>query len=91
MPRTLQDATERTIRIAKLHIVQQEARIERQERLIASLEADGHIDMVREARQLLTEMNSLLARMQNDLALAEKRLQELPTLMTDAESLLRGR
>lgn len=91
MTRTWQEATEHTIRVAKRHIAEQETRIERQERLIASLEADGHTDTAREGHQLLTEMHSLLARMENDLSLAEKRMQELPTLIGGAESLLRRR
>ena len=89
MTRTPQEATEHTIRVAKLHIVQQEARIERQTRLIGSLEADGHTETAREAHRLLAQMNSLLARMENDLSLAEKRLQELTTSNAGAESLLR--
>jgi len=52
--RTTREATERTIRLAGLHLVQQEARIERQRQLIWSLEADGHVDLARDARQLLT-------------------------------------
>ena len=66
MTRTPQEATEHTIRVAKRHVVEQETRIERQIRLIASLEAYGHTDMVGEAHQLLAEMNSLLARMTED-------------------------
>lgn len=71
---TLREATERTIRLANLHLVQQESRIERQRRLIWSLEADGHVDMARDARQLLTEMTVLLGRMQDELTQAEARL-----------------
>jgi hypothetical protein len=41
------------------------------------LEADRHIEVTREARQLLMDMNVLLTRMQDDLSLAEKRLQQL--------------
>ena len=91
MTRTPQEATEHTIRVAKLHIVQQETRIERQTRLIASLEADGHTDAAREGHQLLREMISLLTRMENDLSLAEKRLQELPPVIAEADNLLRRR
>lgn len=71
--RTAQEATERTIRLAELHLAQQEERIERQRRLIASLEADGHIEMAQKARQLLTDMTVLLANMDEDLAQAEAR------------------
>lgn len=77
MTRIRQAATERTIRLAKLHIAQQENRIERQIQLIAELEADGHIETTREARQLLKEMNIFLARMEDDLSQAEQRLQQL--------------
>jgi hypothetical protein len=71
--RTAQEATERTIRIAELHLAQQEERIERQKRLIASLEADGHTEMAQTARQLLMDMTVLLANMDDDLAQAEAR------------------
>jgi hypothetical protein len=71
--RTAQEATERTIRLAELHLAQQEERIERQRRLIASLEADGHIEMAQKARQLLMDMTVLLANMDEDLAQAEAR------------------
>jgi len=77
MTRTPREAVEHTIRLSKLHIVQQESRIERQIELIASLEADGHIEVTREARQLLMDMNVLLTQMQDDLSLAEERLQQL--------------
>ena len=72
--RTAREATERTIGLSELHIVQQEARIERQKQLIWSLEADGHLELAQNARQLLTEMKILLGRMQDDLSQAEKRL-----------------
>jgi hypothetical protein len=72
--RTTKEATERSIRLAELHLVQQQARIERQRQLIWSLEADGHVDLARDARQLLTEMTALLGRMQNELTQAEARL-----------------
>ncbi len=42
--------------------------------MVASLETDGHTDTAREAHQLLTEMISLSARMEDDLSLAEKSL-----------------
>lgn len=62
------------MRLADLHIAQQEDRIERQKRLITLLEVDGHTDMAVTARQVLTEMTILLAQMQDDLARAEERL-----------------
>jgi hypothetical protein len=71
--RTAQEATERTIRLAELHLAQQEERIERQKRLVASLEADGHTEMAQKARQLLVDMTVLLANMDDDLAHAEAR------------------
>jgi hypothetical protein len=71
---TAREATERTIRLADLHLLQQEARIERQKQLIWSLEADGHAELARDARQLLGEMTLLLGRMQDELAQAEERL-----------------
>ncbi len=85
MPRTPQEATERTIRVAKLQIVQQEARIERQELLVPRWK---RMDTpIRPAKP----MNSLLARMQNDLSLAEKRLQGLSSSIAGTDSLLRRR
>jgi hypothetical protein len=72
--RTAREATERTIRLAELHLAQQEARIEQQKRLIWSLEADGHAEMARDARQLLGEMAILLGRMEDELAQAQERL-----------------
>lgn len=72
--RTAREATERTIRLAKLHVAQQEERIKRQKKLIASLEADGHAEMAQAARQLLTDMAILLANMDDDLTQAEARL-----------------
>ena len=72
--RTAREATERTIQLAELHVAQQEERIERQKRLITSLEVDGHMEMADAARQLLTEMAILLACMQDDLGQAQERL-----------------
>lgn len=72
--RTASEATERTIQLAELHVAQQEERIERQKKLIASLEADGHAEMAQAARQLLTDMAILLANMDDDLTQAEARL-----------------
>jgi hypothetical protein len=65
--RTAREATERTIRLAELHLVQQEVRIERQRELISLLDADGHVELARNARQLLAEMTILLDQMQDDL------------------------
>src|SRR5690242_2214975 len=39
--RTAREATENTIRLAELHITEQEIRIERQQQLIAALESKG--------------------------------------------------
>jgi hypothetical protein len=71
--RTAREATGRTIRLAALHIAQQEERIERQKSLIASLEAAGHTELAQAARQILTDMTVLLANMKDDLAQAEAR------------------
>ena len=73
--RTPREATERTIKLAKQHIAQQESRIEQQQQLLASLESEGHTDMANAARQLLDEMMILLARMHDDLNQAEARLK----------------
>jgi hypothetical protein len=58
-----------------LHLVQQEVRIERQRELISSLDADGHVELARNARQLLGEMTILLDLMQDDLMQAETRMK----------------
>jgi hypothetical protein len=42
------EAAERTARLAEHHIVEQEARIERLVSLVAKLERDGHIAMLKE-------------------------------------------
>jgi hypothetical protein len=73
--RTAREATERTIRLAELHLVQQEVRIERQRELISLLDADGHVELARNARQLLAEMTILLDLMQDDLMQAETRMK----------------
>ena len=72
-------ATERTMRLADLHVAQQEARIERQRELISSLEADGHVYLARDARQLLVEMTILLGRMHDDWMLAQARMKARET------------
>jgi hypothetical protein len=71
--RTVREAAEHTMRLAEQHLAAQEERIERQMRLIASLEADGHTELAQAARQLLVDMADLLATMQDDLAQAEAR------------------
>jgi hypothetical protein len=71
--RTAREAAEHTMRLAEQHLAEQEERIERQKRLITSLEADGHTELAQAARQLLVDMATLLATMQDDLALAEAR------------------
>jgi hypothetical protein len=71
---TARQAAERTMRLAEQHVVQQEQRIEQQKNLISSLEVDGHVELARAARDLLKEMTILLARMHDDLEMAEARL-----------------
>ena len=75
MQHTAREATERAIRLAELHLAQQEARIERQRQLVWSLEADGHAALARDARRLLGEMTVLFGRMQEELMQAEARLR----------------
>jgi hypothetical protein len=70
---TARQAAERTMRLAEQHVVQQEQRIEQQKNLISSLEVDG-VELARAARDLLKEMTILLARMHDDLEMAEARL-----------------
>lgn len=67
---------ERTIKLADQHIARQEHRIERQKRLISSLESDGHLELAQAARQLLREMTDLLARMHDELREAKGRLND---------------
>jgi hypothetical protein len=71
--RTAKEAAEHTMRLAELHLAQQEQRTERQKRLIASLEADGHTEVAQAARELLMDMFALLANMDDDRAKAEAR------------------
>jgi len=82
--RTEREATERTISLAELHLAQQEERIERQKKLIASLEADGHAELAQTARHLLSEMAVLHGQMYDDLKQAEARLaaRESNTVVT---------
>ena len=68
-------ATGRTMRLAELHVAQQEARIERQKELITSLEADGHVHLAQDARQILVDMTILLGQMHDDLMLAQARMK----------------
>jgi hypothetical protein len=63
--------------MAELHVIQQEARIERQEDLIRALSKDGHEGMLQEAHRLPAEMERLLAVMNDSLARAETRSERL--------------
>jgi hypothetical protein len=63
--------------MAEQHVIQQEARIDRQQDLILSLSMGGHETMLREARQLLAQMEALLAEMNDSLVRAEERLDRL--------------
>lgn len=69
-------ATEHTIRLGKQHVTEQEARIERQKKLVASLEAHGQVGLAQAARQLLTLMIDLLETMRDDVAQAKERLED---------------
>jgi hypothetical protein len=60
------EAAKNTVEIAKRHIPDQQLRIARQRDLIAELERDGHPDVVAKARQMLGEMEEMLAQMEAD-------------------------
>jgi len=74
---TAREAALRTVLIAEQHVVEQEARIDRQRDLILSLSKGGHDAMLQDAHQLLAEMEALLAEMNDSLARAEERLYRL--------------
>jgi hypothetical protein len=67
------------MRLAELHVAQQEARIERQREMISSLEADGHLHLAQDARQILVEMTLLLGQMHDDWMLAQARMKAWET------------
>ncbi len=73
------EAAERTPRLAEQHVVEQEARIQRQLSLIAELEKHGHTAMLKDAQRLLSEMTKLLATMHQDLQEAYKRVDAAPS------------
>jgi hypothetical protein len=77
------EVAERTARLAEHHIVEQEARIERQVSLVAKLERDAHIAMLKEAQRLLSEMIVLLVKMHDDLRQSHERFDY--SLACDAE------
>jgi hypothetical protein len=66
---------EHTVAIGERHVAEQEARIERQLRLIAELRADGHTDAVADAQALLREMRDFAAQAAADLAAAKERVR----------------
>ena len=68
------EAAKNTVEIAKRHIPDQQLRIARQRDLIAELERDGHPDVVAKARQMLGELEEMLAQMEADYAAAQERL-----------------
>ena len=74
---TAREAALQTVLMAELHVIQQEARIERQRDLIRSLSKGGHETMLQDAHRLLAEMEGLLAVMNDSLARAEERLDRL--------------
>jgi hypothetical protein len=74
---TAREAALRTVLIAEQHVIEQEARIDRQRDLILSLSEGGHQSMLRDAHELLAKMEALLAEMNSSLARAEERLYRL--------------
>ena len=74
---TAREAALQTVLMAELHVIQQEARIERRRDLVRSLSKGGHETMLQDAHRLLAEMDGLLAQMNDSLARAEERLDRL--------------
>jgi hypothetical protein len=66
---------EHTVALGERHVAEQDARIERQLRLIAELRADGHPDAVADAQALLHEMRAFAAQAAADLAAAKERVR----------------
>jgi hypothetical protein len=66
---------EHTVALGERHVAEQEARIERQLRLIAELRAEGHIDAVADAQAVLGEMRAFAAQAAADLAAAKERVR----------------
>jgi hypothetical protein len=75
---------EQTVALGERHVAEQDARIERQLRLIAELKADGHTDAVTEAEGMLREMEAFAAQAAADLAAAKQRVREERERTSDA-------
>jgi hypothetical protein len=74
---TARQAAQRTALLAEQHVVEQEARIDRQRKLIVSLSNGEHERMLREAHRLLVAMELLLVQMNDSLTRAQERLDRL--------------
>jgi hypothetical protein len=66
---------EHTVALGERHVAEQDARIERQLRLIAELTADGHTDAVTQAEGMLRQMEAFAAQAVSDLAAAKERVR----------------
>ena len=66
---------EHTVALGERHVAEQNARIERQLRLIAELRADGHTDAVADAQAVLHEMRASAAQAAADLQAAKERVR----------------
>jgi hypothetical protein len=69
-----QDLARRTAVLAQLHIVEQEQRICRQQKLVAELERAGNNAMAADARRLLAEMEVLVMRPYDEFEQAHERV-----------------
>jgi hypothetical protein len=77
-------AAKHSAELAKRLIDDQDVQVARQRQLIASLEQNGHSQLLQQARDLLEQMLELLAQMRCDGAAAERRLQELGDPLDEA-------
>jgi hypothetical protein len=75
--RTPAEAAKNTVQLSKKHIRDQWFRIERQRGVIASLGANP--DLVVKARQILTDMEKTLTKMEDDYSAARERLAQATT------------
>jgi hypothetical protein len=68
-------AAEDSLALGELHILEQEGRIERQEKLIAQFENERQAAFANKARGVLMEMYAMLESMKRDVASARERVR----------------
>jgi hypothetical protein len=75
--RSAREAAQRTASVAERHILEKEARIERQILHIAELARDDHMLAVSDAKRLLSQTIVLLVKMKDDLRQTYERVDAL--------------